>query len=178
MSNPRGNADERRAQAVAAGLSAFADLGMTTAAIRQVADRMGVSEPYVFRLFGSKQTFFLACIDGLPALITEMFVRAAADADEPMEAMGASFRELVSDGVISGFWLQACAAARTDEVIAARCRDVIASTLRATRDGTGADTQALATFMGRGALVMMLQTLGVDLSGGSQAAIASLVEKG
>lgn len=178
MGDHRGSAAERRAQAVAEGLSAFADRGMTTAAVQQVASRIGVSQPYVFRLFGSKQAFFLACVDELPALITEMFLRTAQGAEEPMEEMGAGFRDLVSDGVISGFWLQACAAARADEVIARRCRDVISRALQVAQDRTGADAERLAAFFGRGALVMMLQTLGVDLSAGSQAAVASLVEEG
>lgn len=160
------------------GLSAFADRGMTTAAIQQVADRMGVSQPYVFRLFGSKRAFFLACIDSLPALTAEALVRNAAEDEDPMEAMGSGFRDVVADVAISGFWLQACAAARADEEIALRCRGVVASVLRAARAGTGADAEELAVFFGRAALVMMFQTLGIDLSEGSHAAVAALVEEG
>lgn len=178
MGSARGNATDRRIQAVAEGLSAFADHGVTTTAIQQVADRMGVSQPYVFRLFGSKRAFFLACIDSLPALTTEMLVRNAAGAEDPMEAVGTGFRELVTDVAISGFWLQACAAARADAEIASRCRGVVVSVLRTTQAGTGADAEGLAVFFGRAALVMMFQTLGIDLSEGSYAAVASLVEKG
>lgn len=172
------SAVERRAQAVTEGLGAFADHGLTTAAIQQVATRIGVSQPYVFRLFGSKQAFFLACIDELPARITDMFLRAAEGSEQPMEDMGAGFRALVSDGVISGFWLQACAAARADDEIASRCRGVISRALQVAQDKTGADAERLAVFFGRGALVMMLQTLGVDLSDGSHAAVAALAEGG
>lgn len=178
MRDEKRSAAERRTQAVAEGLSAFADHGLTTAAIAQVAERIGVSQPYVFRLFGSKQAFFLACIDELPDRITGMFLQAAQGADDPMEEMGAGFRVLVSDGVISGFWLQACAAARADDEIARRCRGVISRALRVAQDSTGADANGLAAFFGRGALVMMLQTLGVDLSEGSQAAVAALAEEG
>ncbi len=177
MATGKSSAAQRRAQAVAEGLGAFADHGLTTAAIQRVATRIGVSQPYVFRLFGSKQAFFLACIDELPDRISEMFVRRAQGVEEPLEEMGAGFRELVSDGVISGFWLQACAAARSDDLIASRCRDVISSALRSAQENTGADADRLAAFFGRGALVMMLQTLGVDLSQGSQAAVRSLVEQ-
>lgn len=78
----------------------------------------------------------------------------------------------------NGFWLQACAAARADDEIASKCRDVIARSLRAVQASAGVDADVLARFFGRGALVMMLQTLGVDLSEGSRAAVASLAEKG
>lgn len=160
------------------GLNAFADRGMTTAAVQQVADRMGVSQPYVFRLFGSKRAFFLACIDSLPELTAEALVRDSADAEDPMEAVGSGFRDLVAEVAISGFWLQACAAARADDEIAKRCRGVVASVLQAAQAGTGADAEELAVFFGRAALVMMFQTLGIDLSEGSHAAVASLVEAG
>ncbi|MGO2931804.1 TetR/AcrR family transcriptional regulator [Microbacterium sp.] len=178
MSDTRGSAAERRVQAVAIGLGAFADHGVTTVAIQHVAAQMGVSQPYVFRLFGSKKAFFLACVDELAPRITEMLLSTGAGVEEPLEEMGAGFRALVSDGVISGFWLQACAAARADDEIASKCRDVIARSLRAVQASAGVDADVLAGFFGRGALVMMLQTLGVDLSEGSRAAVASLAEKG
>ncbi|HCS60767.1 MAG TPA: TetR family transcriptional regulator [Microbacterium sp.] len=177
MKDHRASAADRRAHAVEVGLSAFADHGVTTTAVQQVATQMGVSQPYVFRLFGSKKAFFLACIDELPPRITEMLLRAGTGAAEPLEEMGAGFRTLVADGVISGFWLQACAAARADEEIASKCRDVISRALQTVTDSTGVDSDVLAGFFGRGALVMMLQTLGVDLREGSHAAVASLVEK-
>lgn len=160
-------------------MEAFADHGLTTAAIQQVARTIGVSQPYVFRLFGSKQAFFLACIDELEARLLRNFSLVAEDAaGEPLEAMGAGFRSLVSDGVAGGFWLQACAAARADGTIAARCRDVISNVLRATQEHTGVSTDELATFLGRGALVAMLQALGVDLREGSRAAVVALREAG
>lgn len=183
MAEPRGTADQRRVQAVDTGLAAFADHGLTTAAIHQVARTIGVSQPYVFRLFGSKQAFFLACIDELEARLVRNFshvAETAADpvADETLEVMGAAFRSLVSDGVAGGFWLQACAVARADEMVAARCRALISNVLRATQDRTGVGTDDLATFLGRGALVAMLQALGVDLREGSRPAVAALREAG
>lgn len=179
MAENHGTAEQRRAQAVAAGLEAFADHGLTTAAIQRVAQRIGVSQPYVFRLFGSKRAFFLACLDELEERVVQTFTHAAERAtDEPLEEMGAGFRSLLSDGVAGGLWLQACAVARADEVVAARCRELIANVMRVTHDHTGVDTDELAAFLGRGVLVAMLQALGVDLRDGSRAAVASLREDG
>lgn len=179
MAETRGTAEHRRAQAVEAGLASFADHGLTTAAIQQVAEQIGVSQPYVFRLFGSKQAFFLACLDELEARLVATFSRAAKEGThEPLEDMGAGFRSLVSDGVLSGLWLQACAVARADELVAERCRALISTMLRITQDHTGVSTDELAAFLGRGALVAMLQSLGVDLREGSQAAVANLREAG
>jgi AcrR family transcriptional regulator len=179
MSEMRGTAEQRRIQAVEAGLTAFADHGLTTAAIRQVAEQVGVSQPYVFRLFGSKQSFFLACIDELDARVVRAFGQAAHGVtDEPLEQMGASFRSLVSDGTVSGLWLQACAVARADDVVAQRCRTLISNVLRATEEHSGASTDELAAFLGRGALVVLLQALGVDLREGSRAAVVALRDAG
>ncbi len=179
MVDGRGTAEQRRVQAVEAGLEAFADQGLTTAAIQQVARRIGVSEPYVFRLFGSKQAFFMACVDELEARVVETFTRAAREATgDPLNEMGAGFRSLVSDGVVSGLWLQACAVARGDQVVASRCRALISNVLRLTQKYTDASTEDLAVFLGRGAVVAMLQSLGVDLREGSQAAVASLRDAG
>lgn len=175
VATERGTAGERRAQAVAAGMRVFAEHGLTTAAVQRVADEIGVSQPYVFRLFGSKQALFLACLDELAARVREIFRRAAAaDPANPMEAMGAGFRAAIADGDVSGLWLQACAAARRDAAVAARCRSVMSAVLAEAERLTGAGVDELAAFAGRGALVMLLQPLGVDLSAGSRAAVDSL----
>ncbi|MFI0352552.1 TetR/AcrR family transcriptional regulator [Actinomadura sp. 9N407] len=175
MDAKRSTAVLRRAEAVAAGMRMFADHGLTMTAMQRVADEIGVSQPYVFRLFGSKQEFFLACLDELEGRVREVFRQAAASSpDEPLPAMGEGFRHLVADGVISGLWLQACATARADEQVAERCRSLVSGVLEESERLTGAAPNDLAQFLADGALVMLLQALRVDLSGGSRAAVASL----
>ncbi len=175
MAAERSTASQRRAHAVAAGMRIFADHGLTTTAMQRVADEIGVSQPYVFRLFGSKQAFFLACLDELEARVREVFRHASAGRPgDRMVAMRAGFRELIQDGMIPGFWLQACAAARRDETVAARCRSVMAAVMADAGQTTDASPDDLARALADGALVMMLQAIAVDLAGGMQTAIASL----
>jgi AcrR family transcriptional regulator len=153
----------------------FADHGLTTAAVQQVADEIGVSQPYVFRLFGSKQSFFLACVDELEDRVREVFRQAAATCPgDPLQAMGEGFRELVADGVISGLWLQASAIARGDEEVAARCRSLVSGLLDEAERLTGAAPDELARFLANGALVVLLQALGMDLTGGNWPVVDSL----
>ncbi|MBB6551679.1 TetR/AcrR family transcriptional regulator [Nonomuraea rubra] len=171
----RSTAKQRRAEAVVAGMRVFADHGFVTASIQQVADEIGVSQPYVFRLFGSKHAFFLACLDELERQLLEVVRQAAATSpDDPVAAMRAGFRGMLAGGVISGLWLQACAAARRDETVAARCRAVISGILGEVARLTGAGMDGLARNLADGALVVMLQAVGADLTGGSLAAIDSL----
>lgn len=175
MATGRSTATQRRTQAIASGMRVFADQGPTTAAMQRVADEIGVSQPYVFRLFGSKQAFFLACLDELEGRVREVFRRAAATSrGDPLRAMGDGFRDLVADGVVSGLWLQACAVARGDQAVAARCRSLISGVLADAERSTGAAPEDLARFLANGALVVLLQALGVDLTGGSRAAVDSL----
>lgn len=175
MTDGRGTAPQRRSQAVGAGVKAIAELGLTTSAVQRVAEDIGVSQTYVFRLFGSKQALMLACLDEMEERVRAVFRDAAeADPDEPLEAMGAGFRSLVADGSLSGLWLQACAAARADAAVAARCRSFISGVLEEVDRGTGSTPEELSSFLGRGALVLQLQALGVDLSEGSRAAVEAL----
>jgi AcrR family transcriptional regulator len=175
MGAQRSTAPRRRTDAVDIGMRVFAEHGLTTASVQRVADEMGVSQPYVFRLFGSKRAFFLACVDRLEARIREVLHQAAAqNPGDPLPAMRAGFRALIADGVVTGLWLQACAAARSDEAVAARCRTVIGGILDEAERLSTAEPRELRGTLALGALVVMLQAVGVDLSQGSQAAIDSL----
>ncbi|PZF81602.1 TetR/AcrR family transcriptional regulator [Jiangella anatolica] len=176
MAEVRSTAPQRRADAVAAAMRVIADHGLTTAAMQRVADEIGVSQPYVFRLFGSKQGLLLACVDEVGARVRTTFrAAAAAQPGDPLTAMGAGFRELLAGGVTGGLWLQASAVARHDEVVAARCRDVIAILLDEAARLTGAGPDDLARFLADGSLVVLLQAIGVDLSGGTRTAVGTLL---
>ncbi|GIG68757.1 TetR/AcrR family transcriptional regulator [Phytomonospora endophytica] len=175
MPPKRRSADHRRADAVAAGMRIIAALGPSTAAVQQVADEIGVSQPYVFRLFGGKREFFLACLDELEARVRKVFAENAAIAPgDPFITMGEGFRETVGDGVAGGLLFQALAAARHDEVIAARCRALIAGVLAEVQDSSGATAEEVADFFASGTLVLVLQAVGADLTGGSREAVARL----
>jgi AcrR family transcriptional regulator len=70
-------------------LRMVADHGLTTSAMQQVADEMGVSRPYVFRLSGSKQSFVLACMDEPEGRAREVLRQAAATCpSDLLQAMG------------------------------------------------------------------------------------------
>lgn len=178
VAHGRTTAPHRRAQAVGAGLRAFADHGVVMAAVQQIADEVGVSQPYLFRLFGSKRGLFLACVDELEHRVRDGFRAAAATAgDRPFDEMGRGFRELVADGVLGGFWLQACATASSDEEVAARCRALLRDVLDDVELLSGAGADEVARFLADGALVVLLQAIGADLSGGSRAAVGALRER-
>src|SRR6478752_6641099 len=58
--SPRHTADERRTEITAAAAIEFARRGLDGATTDRIAERAGVSQPYVVRLFGTKKALFLA----------------------------------------------------------------------------------------------------------------------
>lgn len=177
MTTHRSTAPRRRADAITIAMHVIADHGATTASVQRVADEMGVSQSYVFRLFGTRRGLFLACLDELESRI-RVAIRSSANSTphEPLPAMEAGYRALIADGVITGLWLQACAAARSDEIIAARCRTVIATILdeAQTSAGTQTGTEAVTASLARATLVLTMQAIGMDISDGIDAALTTL----
>src|SRR3712207_2370472 len=95
----RMSADARREAIVAVALDHFAAGGLHGTSTDAIARDAGVSQPYLFRLFGTKKELFLACCRRNYEHVREAFSRAAAAAppDERMRAMGEAYRELLSD---------------------------------------------------------------------------------
>lgn len=164
MKDSRGTAETRRTQAVDAGLRAFGEHGLTTTAVTRAAQDVGVSQSYIFRLFGSKRDFFLACMNELEVREVAAFTHQRQSSRQTFEHLGAEFRTLVGDGTLAGFSIQALAVARTDPEVAQRYMRILATTLRAVHDQTGATGDELAQFLARGMLIVHLQALGVDVT--------------
>ena len=51
----RQSAEERREEILEAALVEFADRGLHGTSTEDIARRVGISQPYVFRLFGTKK---------------------------------------------------------------------------------------------------------------------------
>ena len=75
----RMTADERREQIIQAARTEFAARGYAAATTDAIAARAGVSQPYVIRLFGTKQALFLAVADDCFRQVHDVFSEAAAD---------------------------------------------------------------------------------------------------
>ena len=76
------SSDERRRQILVAALAVFGARGYEGATTDEVARAAGVSQPYVVRLFGSKENLFLAALDDSLARLLGAF-RAALATEDP-----------------------------------------------------------------------------------------------
>ena len=93
----RQTADERREAVLTAAMREFADKGLHGASTDEIATAAGISQPYLFRLFGTKKLLYLATAR---RGMEEVFGRMADAADgldgrERLKAMGEAYRELL-----------------------------------------------------------------------------------
>jgi len=95
----RKSADERREEILEAALAEFAERGLHGASTEEIAKRAGISQPYIFRLFGSKKELYKASVARCFRETLETFQKAAEGkrGEEALEAMGQAYQELLSD---------------------------------------------------------------------------------
>lgn len=92
----RMSGEQRREQILAAALEVFAEGGYAGTSTDQVARAAGVSQPYVVRMFGSKQQLFLE----LYRRVTDQILAAMSGVAPGMDAtgsMGKAYVELMGD---------------------------------------------------------------------------------
>jgi AcrR family transcriptional regulator len=102
-----------------AAMTEFAERGLHGASTEEIARRAGISQPYVFRLFGTKKELFKAVITRCFRETLEMFQRSAEGlrGSEALAAIGKAYVELVaSDPVRLQAQLQAYAACHDPEL--------------------------------------------------------------
>jgi len=108
----RKSAGERRDDILDAALEEFAERGLHGASTEAIAKRAGISQPYVFRLFGSKKDLFKASTARCLRETLETFQRAAEGkrGQEALDAMGEAYKEMIVDSTRLRAQMQAYAA--------------------------------------------------------------------
>jgi AcrR family transcriptional regulator len=80
---PRLSADERRAQIIQAAQEVFLEQGLTAARTRDITERAGITEPFFYRFFASKEEIYdEAVLQPLHNLIVGLKERTAGFGDE------------------------------------------------------------------------------------------------
>ncbi len=123
MVSTRQTADERRTAVLAAAISEFARSGYAGTSTDAIAVRAGISQPYLFRLFGTKKDLFVATYELVADRIIGAMTRASAGlgGHEALDAMGVAYLELMQDPEILQVQLHGFAAAPSDPDIARSC---------------------------------------------------------
>jgi AcrR family transcriptional regulator len=170
-------ASERRDALIEAAVHEFAHGGLHGTPVDRIARRVGVAQPYVFSLFGSKRDLFIAAAERSFELIGETFARAAAEFDpvtappdvDVLKAMGAAYVELLMthrDYLM--IQLQSYAAC-DDELIRARVRTQYARLVRHVEDLSSANPERIDEFFRHGMWLNVAAAMGVeDASAGGE----------
>jgi AcrR family transcriptional regulator len=170
-------AAERREELIAAAVHEFAHGGLHGTPVERIARRVGVAQPYVFSLFGSKRELFLAAVERGFAQVTELMTEAhnafdpsiALPDTDALTAMGDAYVKMLStdrDNLM--IQLQAYAAC-DDEVVRDRVRALYAQLVRHVEAISGADQERIDNFFRYGMWLNVTAAMGVyDLSVGCE----------
>ena len=154
--------DERRDQVIAAALVEFAEGGLAGTSTEAIAVRAGISQPYLFKMFGTKRDLFIAaskrCFDN----VAQTFTRAADGlaGEEALDAMGHAYYGLIADRANLMAQLQMYAACHDLEV--RECaRDGFRKLYQLVERASGAPADTLAVFFAGGMLCNVSTALGL-----------------
>lgn len=157
----RRSAEERREEILDAAVEEFSAKGLRGASVEDVAQRVGVSQPYVYKLFGTKKHFFLATMRRVRERIMEAFRRAAeSDPDNALEAMGRSYDPSLFGRSERLMLLQGFAAS-DDEEIREAVGEGYAELWRFVRETSGAGEQEVRNFFATGMLLTVDAAIGL-----------------
>jgi AcrR family transcriptional regulator len=157
----RKSKEERREEILDAALTVFAEQGLHGASTEEIARRAGISQPYVFRLFGTKKELYTAVVARCFRQTLETFQRAAEGkrGEEALQAIGQAYERLLqSDRVYLRAQMQAYAASE-DPDIAAVVRGGYGDLVTYVERVSGAEPAELSRFFSHGMLLNVLASM-------------------
>ena len=159
----RQSAEERREAVLDAAQAEFAARGLHGASTETIAKTAGISQPYVFRLFGTKKELFKATVARCMRETLETFQRAAEGkrGEDALEAMGNAYVErLLVDRTRLLLQMQAYAACDDEEireVVRQGYGDLVAYVERV----SGLPPDRVTAFCAQGMLINVMSAMGL-----------------
>ena len=160
------SADERRSDVVAAASREFAARGFAGTSTQAIAERAGVSQPYLFQLFGTKKDLFIASVRACFARTRSTFEAsgkaAARESNDPtsiLYAMGCSYHDLLKDRDMLRLQLHsyaACDDADIRRVVREEWMHLYASVAQL----SGAEPEAVHAWFAEGMLLNVAASIG------------------
>jgi AcrR family transcriptional regulator len=156
----RMSAEERREAILEAARDEFASTGFHGTSTETIAGRAGISQPYLFRLFGTKKELFLASVRRCFRETLETFQRAAEGkrGEEALQAMGEAYMALLSDRSRLMAQMQAYAACDDPEIQAA-VREGFGDLFTWLERVSGVDPARLSRFAAKGMLLNVVASM-------------------
>jgi AcrR family transcriptional regulator len=154
-------AGERRTEVLAAAISEFARAGYAGTSTESIAARAGISQPYLFRLFGTKKDLFVATF----SLVADRIAHALSTAsqgfsgEEALAAMGEAYIELLQDPELLQVQLHGFAAAPSDPDVARACRRTFEVVADLVRERADVNDDELQQFFAMGMLINVMSAI-------------------
>jgi AcrR family transcriptional regulator len=156
MTPTRMTGQQRREQVLAVAEQEFAAAGLQGASTETIAHRAGITQAYVFRLFGTKKQLFLACVDAAFERMTLALLAAAGGVTgiESLTAMGREYNAMLAGRTTLLLQLQGIAAAAAGD---AEVRDPVRASFgrlwQAVADTARLDPVTVKAFLAFGMLL-------------------------
>jgi AcrR family transcriptional regulator len=154
MAAARMSGTERRSQVLGIAAGEFAEHGLHGASVEAIARAAGITQAYVFRMFGTKKALFTELVGAAFDRFSDGMAQAAAGAGglSALALMGAQYYELLADRTTLLLQLQGFAACGDSEV-----RDLVRTRLARMWDTvagpTGLDPVTVKSFLAFGMLL-------------------------
>jgi len=172
----RKTAEERREEILEAALVEFAVHGLYGGSTEAIARAVGISQPYVFRLFGTKKELFTATIERCMRGTLEMMQSAAAGlkGEEALHAIGEAYAErLATDPTYLHSQMQAYAAC-DDPAIRTVVRNGYRELVDYVERVSGLPPERVSHFFAKGMLLNVIASM--DLLGADEGWAQRLIE--
>ncbi len=176
------SAGERRESILAAASRVFGERGYIGATTDQIAQAAGISQPYVVRMFGSKEALFLEVLQRALDKLVVAFrdaIAAGERAGEPGAALdsriGSAYVDLIEDRGILLSLMQGFNMGH-DPVIGAAARKGFLMIYRILRDEAHFDPERIRGFLAAGMLMNTLLALRLPDEYSSDEAVQELIE--
>jgi AcrR family transcriptional regulator len=155
-------APERREQILEAAVTVFAERGYEGASTDVIARMAGISQPYLFRLFGTKRDLIIATVRRCFADTEALFTRAATGlaGEEALSAMGEAYIDEIRTSPLKLRAQLQSYAACDDLAIRAVVAEGFGGLVRLAGRLTGAPSERLSEFFAQGMLLNVLAMMG------------------
>jgi AcrR family transcriptional regulator len=118
VATQRKTAEERREAVLEAAMAEFAARGLEGGSTEAIARAVGISQPYVFRLFGTKKELFMATIERCLRGTLEMMRTASAGlkGEDVLHAIGEAYTERLANPTYLHAQMQSYAACHDPDI--------------------------------------------------------------
>ena len=163
VTTERKTKEERRDDILDAAFAVFAEQGLHGSSTEEVARRAGISQPYVFRLFGTKKELFKATVTRCMRETLETFQRAAEGkrGDDALDAMGSVYvTDLIADRTRLKAQLEAYSACDDPEICQV-VRDGFGDLVAYVERVSGLPPERVTAFFAHGMLINVMAAMGL-----------------